>query len=85
LRDSSSRGKDVRTYVTLHVSSEGERASVITEKLKALGFESTLGTHDFMYKWSEKVVTPAMVIEFVDKVQERLRGCRVSLHFTTVR
>ncbi len=72
------------TYVTLQVTSEGEKASIITEKLRQMGFESTLGSHDFVYKWTEKVVTPAMVIEFVDKVQEKLKGCGVSLHFTTV-
>jgi len=37
------------TYVTLQVSSEGEKASEITRRFKELGFETTMGSHDFAY------------------------------------
>jgi len=73
------------TYVTLQVSSEGEKASEITRRFKELGFETTMGSHDFAYKWKEKFVTPEVVINFVDKVQSKLNGCNVLMHFATIR
>jgi len=73
------------TYVTIQVSSEGEKASEITKRFKELGFEATMGSHDFAYKWKDKDVTPEMVINFVDKVQSKLTGCGIMMHFATVR
>jgi len=75
----------MNTYVTVQISSEGAQASEITKIFMDLGFEATLGTHDFVYKWKEKHVTPEKVISFVDKVQNRLKGTGVLLHFTTIR
>ncbi len=73
------------TYVTIQVSSEGEKASEITRRFKELGFEATMGSHDFAYKWKDKDVTPETVINFVDKVQSKLKGCGIMMHFATVR
>ncbi len=75
----------MRTYVTVQMNSEGSKASEVTEIFMDLGFEATLGTHDFVYKWKEKIVSPDTVISFVDKVQKKLKGTRVLLHFTTIR
>lgn len=74
----------MKTYVTVTISSEGEKASIIAERFKKLGFKSTLGTHDFVYEWKEKDVVPMRVINFVDKVQEKLKGMNVLLNFTTL-
>lgn len=75
----------MNTYVTIQMSSEGAKASEVTRILMDMGFEATLGTHDFVYKWKEKHVTPEKVISFVDKVQNKLEGTKVLLHFTTIR
>jgi hypothetical protein len=77
--------KNMHTYVTVHMSSEGTKASEILNIFQGLGFEASLGNHDFVFKWKDKHVTPEKVIGFVDKVQEKLRGTQVLMHFTTVR
>jgi hypothetical protein len=74
----------MRTYVTVHISSEGTKASEILRIFQDMEFEASLGNHDFVYKWKDKHVTPEKVIGFVDRVQEKLRGTGVLLHFTTV-
>jgi len=75
----------MNTYVTVQISSEGMKASEVNKIFQDMGFEATLGTHDFLYKWKEKHVTPEKVIDFVDRVQERLKGTGVLLHFVTLR
>ena len=74
----------MKTYVTVTINSEGERASIIAEKFKELGFKSTLGTHDFVYEWKGKDIAPVQVINFVDRVQTKLKGKNVLLNFTTL-
>ncbi len=74
----------MKTYVTVTINSEGEKASIIAEKFKELGFKSTLGTHDFVYEWKGKDIAPVQVINFVDRVQTKLKGKNVLLNFTTL-
>ena len=74
----------MKTYVTVTINSEGEKASIIAEKFKELGFKSTLGTHDFVYEWKGKDIAPVQVINFVDRVQMKLKGKNVLLNFTTL-
>ena len=73
------------TYVTVQISSEGAKASKVNEIMTEIGFEATLGTHDFMYKWKEKNITAERVISFVDSVQAKMKGTGVMMHFTTIR
>jgi hypothetical protein len=47
-----------------------------------MGFETTLGSHDFVYHWG-KDATPESVIALVDKVQSKLKGMNVLLQFAT--
>ena len=72
------------TYVTLYVAADGDRASEVTRRLKEMGFETTLGNHDFAYRWKDRDVTPETVINFVDRVQSKLKGTGVLMQFTTV-
>lgn len=69
--------------MTLFVSSEGSKASTVADKLGAVGFKPILGTHDFVYAWPIKAVTPEAVVELADRVQEILKGDHVILHFVT--
>jgi hypothetical protein len=66
------------------ISSEGSLASEITDKLRDLGFETSLGSHDFVYDWKDKDVPPTEVIKFVDKVQTQLKGMGVKFNATTI-
>ena len=74
----------MRTYITVTLSSEGGKASEITEKLNDLGFESTLGSHDFVYDWKDKPTSADSVINFIDKVQSKLKGTNVLISATTI-
>ena len=75
----------MRTYVTVYVSSEGEKASDVSTKMKEMGFRTTLGTFDFVYEWTQGEVPSTKVIDFVDEVQRKLNGSGALLHFTTIR
>ena len=73
----------MRTNVSIIVSSEGGLMSEVAKIFRELGFEPTLGMHDFVYEWEETKVTPEKVIGLVDKVQIKLKGMEVGLHFVT--
>jgi hypothetical protein len=73
----------MKTYVEVIVSTEGEKASVITDKFFDLGFKTTFGQHDFVYNWKKFVTLPEVLI-FVDNVQKKLKGTRAMLKFTTI-
>ena len=75
----------MRTYISVMISSEGSLASEITEILREEGFETTLGSHDFVYNWKKKDVTSAEVINFVDKIQRKLKGMNVRFSLTTIK
>ena len=74
----------MKTYLSIMISSEGSLASEITEKLRNLGFETSLGSHDFVYTWKDKEIVPNDVIKFVDKVQTQLKGMGVRFSTTTI-
>jgi hypothetical protein len=73
----------MKTHVSIIVSSEGGLMSEVAEIFKELGFKPTLGMHDFEYEWKETSVTTEKVIELIDKVQTKLKGMSVGLHFVT--
>lgn len=73
----------MRTNVSIIVSSEGGLMSEVAKRFGELGFKTTLGMHDCVYKWEETNVTPEKVIELIDKVQKKLKGMDVGLHFVT--
>jgi len=75
----------MRTYVTVYVSSEGEKASDVSNKMKDMGFKTMMGTFDFVYEWTQGDVPSKSVIEFVDRVQKKLNGSGAMLHFTTIK
>jgi hypothetical protein len=74
----------MKTYVEVLVNADGEKASVITERLINMGLKSTIGEHDFVYKWKDDV-TLAEVLNFIDRVQLKLKGTGAILNFSTIR
>ena len=80
IRDSS---ETMKTYVEVFVSADGEKASVITEKLLSMGCKTSFGQHDFVYQWKNDV-TLQEILRFVDSVQAKLNGSGVLLKFTTI-
>lgn len=74
----------MKTYVTLTLSSEGGKASEVTEILQNLGFEAVHGNYDFVYDWKTKKVPVEELIAFADKVQSALRGKNVLFQIISV-
>ena len=73
----------MRTNVSIIVNSEGGLMSEVAERIKKIGFKPSLGMHDFQYNWEGVNVTPDKVIELIDRVQKKLKGLNVGLHFMT--
>ena len=74
----------MKTYVEILHSADGEKVSIIFEKMKDLGFKPALGEHDFVYIWKKDVVINE-IIEFLDNVISKLKGSGAILKFTTIR
>lgn len=74
----------MKTYVEVYISADGEKASLITEKLYELGLKPTIGEHDFVYNWKDDVPITE-VLKFIDRIQAKLRGTGAILNFSTIR
>jgi hypothetical protein len=74
----------MKTYIEVYVSADGDKASIITDKLLQLGLKPSIGEHDFVYNWKENA-TLSEVLKFVDNIQSKLKGSGVVLKFTTIR
>jgi len=74
----------MKTYVEVYVSADGEKASVITERLLEIGLKPAIGEHDFVYSWKDNVIL-SEVLKFVDHVQSKLKGSGAILKFSTFR
>jgi hypothetical protein len=71
------------TYLTITFSSEGERPSRVMEALRNLGFETTTGSHDGVYRWGA-LATVEDALYLADKVQTTLKGMDVMFKLETV-
>ena len=53
--ENESNSKKWKTHLVLHFGTKNnKKPSEIAEDLKKIGFESSLGTVDFVYDWQEK-------------------------------
>jgi hypothetical protein len=79
--------------VSINFSSEGAKASEVDRILKQIGFLTTLGENDYVYKWDKEEAAneedykklEVRVINLIDQVQARLKGAHVYLRFRTIR
>lgn len=74
----------METYIDIFLSTDGEKASVIEKKLNEMGLKTNICEHDFVYDWG-KIVDYSKVLDFVDKIQSKLKGKGVILKFITIR
>lgn len=74
----------METYIDVFISSDGEKASVVFNKLKDMGLKYHMGEHDFLYDW-KGITKISDELAFVDSIQEKLKGDGVILKFTTIR
>jgi len=65
-----------RTFLLLQLDSEGNPYSRVAEILESLGFRAETEGYDFVYDWG-RPATVKETLEFADRVQVALRGCRV--------
>ncbi len=66
-----------RTFLLLQLSSEGAPYSAVAETLESLGFRPETEGYDFVYDWGREA-TVGETLEFADRIQEALKGSRVS-------
>jgi hypothetical protein len=66
----------MRTYLLLHLDSEGGRYSEIAEVLENLGFEThEEGGYDFVYDWGREASVEES-LEFADRIQTAMQGLK---------
>jgi hypothetical protein len=73
----------MRTYVRMIFQSEGASPPAVLKVMRELGFEESMGMHDFVYRWKEQAPFDE-VISLVGRMHDRLRGLHVSYEITTI-
>jgi hypothetical protein len=63
--------------------SEGASPQTIVKVMRDLGFEESMGMHDFVYKWKDKA-TLDEVIQLITDMHGRMKGLNVNYEITTI-
>ena len=74
----------METYIDIYLNVDGEKASVIHNKLTKIGLKPTIGEHDFVYNWGG-IANIAEELKFIENIQSTLRGPGAILKFKTIR
>jgi len=78
------KGDIMETFVDVYMNVDGEKGSVIFNKLNQIGLKYYIGEHDFVYDW-KGIATITDELKLIDKIQSQLKGTGVLLKFTTIR
>ena len=73
----------MRTYVRMIFSSEGADPQAGLKVMREIGFEESMGMHDFVYKWKEKASLDE-VIRLTTEMHQKMKGLKVSYEITTI-
>jgi hypothetical protein len=73
----------MRTYVRMIFHSEGADPLAVLTVMRELGFEQSMGMHDFVYSWKAKA-TLDEVLKLVSTMHARIKGLNVNYEITTV-
>jgi hypothetical protein len=73
----------MRTYVRMIFSSEGADPQAVLKVMREIGFEESMGMHDFVYKWKEKASLDE-VIRLTSEMHQKMKGLKVSYEITTI-
>jgi hypothetical protein len=73
----------MRTYVRMVFHSEGASPIDVLTLMRELGFEESMGMHDFVYKWKEKASLDD-VIRLVGEMHAKMKGLDVNYEITTI-
>jgi len=74
----------METYIDVFLNVDGEKASIIFNKLSEMGLKYHIGKYDFIHDW-KRIVTIKEELAFIDRIQEKLKGTGAILKFTTIR
>jgi hypothetical protein len=74
----------METYVDVYLNVDGEKASVIHNKLIKLELKPTIGEHDFVHDW-KGIVSIEEELKFIENIQSTLKGTKAILKFKTIR
>jgi len=61
----------METYIDVFVNADGEKTSIIFNRLSEMGLKYHIGEHDFLHDW-KKIVKISDELELADKIQERV-------------
>ncbi|MCI4321811.1 MAG: hypothetical protein L3K18_08170 [Thermoplasmata archaeon] len=73
----------MRTYVRMVFHSEGASPLDVLKVMRELGFEESMGMHDFVFKWKDRASLDE-VIQLVGKMHARMKGLDVNYEITTI-
>jgi hypothetical protein len=74
----------METFIDISFSANGEKASKIFSILNDMGLKYHIGDHDFSYDW-KRVASIEEELEFIDNLQEKLKGTGAILKITSKR
>ncbi len=66
-----------KTFVLLQLDSEGAPYSKVAEVLESVGLRPQVEGYDVVYEWGREA-SVRETLELADRIQEALRGSRVS-------
>ncbi len=78
------QGDNLETFVDVFMNVDGEKGSIVFNKLNEIGLKYYIGEHDFVYDW-KGIATITDELKLIDKIQSQLKGTGVLLKFTTIR
>jgi hypothetical protein len=73
----------MRTYVRMIFHSEGASPALVLKAMREVGFEESMGMHDFVYKWKEPEGIDG-VMALIERLHTRLKGLDVQYEITTI-
>ncbi len=62
-----------RTYLILYFGTKDAKPSEVAKNLTNIGFESNIGSVDFVYQWGEEQPTKEQILELADRILEVLK------------
>jgi len=72
-----------KTYLILYFGTVGRRPSEIERSLIGIGFETNIGSVDFVYHWGENKPSKDQILKLADKIVEVLKGSGVMFNIDT--
>ncbi len=74
----------METFIDISFNADGEKASKIFSILNDMGLKYHIGEHDFSYDW-KRVASIEEELDFIDSIQDRLKGTGAILRITSKR